>query len=193
MSGAARTRTKPGLPPDPSKPSMDASSSSGLVLVDRVVARGARRSFLDGIDVGSKVNAEAIADVVLEFHHALRKLVELGGWRFDLEVSEGHSERVLGASSTVLRWQCGRSASRLILEYTRSGVSFHFGHGSIVLASSFATSQTAPHWSVRRTAAPMADHASIVAGAGWPNVLCLPTEITAIRGWTATTNDAVDA
>ncbi len=76
----ARTRTNPGLSPDPSKSSMDASSSSGLVLIDRVVAQGARRSVLDGIDVGSKVNAEAIADVVLEFHHALRKLVELDGF-----------------------------------------------------------------------------------------------------------------
>jgi len=37
----------------------------------------------------------------------------------------------------------------------------------------------------------MADHASIVEGAGWPNVFLLATEITAIRGWTATTNDAI--
>jgi hypothetical protein len=62
-------------------------------------------------------------------------------------------------------------------------------HCSIV-AGSPSASEIAPQRSVRRTSAPASCHASIVACAGWPNVLCLPTEITAIRGCTAATNAA---
>jgi hypothetical protein len=71
-------------------------------------------------------------------------------------------------------------------------VDYGIAHGSIVLGDR-PVNKIAPQWSVRKTLALTCCHASIVTGAGWPKVLCLPTEITAIFGWTAATNAGVDA
>lgn len=51
---------------------------------------------------------------------------------------------------------------------------------------------TAPHCSVRKTAAPASRSVSSVLGAGWPKRLWRPTDTIATRGWMASLNAAFD-
>ncbi len=172
----------------------------GLFLVgssdERVTARGTRSFRPSKTSDSMNVSVPAVEEIGLRLAGAV--LMPRVAKSSAALAQSGRLSRSIGRAFTGRAMDRHRRRARESYSGTGSGAAAHLS----IVASDPSTREIAPHWAVRKTLAPARCQASIVAGAGCPNVckrasrrrgVCAPRPIDArarARGSQARTRSA---